>query len=103
MVPLYLAAKKCQEAFLTVDKGRGVVYSADMKFLRRLMVNVPDQVLTTGFLVGVGYIFIRGLMAIWSDPPSIILYLIILGVGGVFGFEASRREETQSNENKDND
>jgi hypothetical protein len=103
MGELYLLADKCQVAFLAIDNGCLVVYSAAMKFLRRLMVNIPDQVLTTGLMVGVGYVFIRGIMAVWVDPPSIILYLIILGVGAFFGLEATRREDSQSNKPKDND
>jgi hypothetical protein len=89
--------------FLTVDNECLVVYSVSMKFLRRLMVHIPDQVLTTGLLVGVGYVFIRGCMAVWVEPPSIVLYLIIIGVGAFFGIEATRREATQSNEPKDHD
>lgn len=72
-----------------------------MKFLKRVWVNVPDQVLSTAVIFLLAYIPIRGIIAIIKDPPEILTILIVMGAGIALGILASIPTEDQIKKWKD--
>jgi hypothetical protein len=64
-------------------------YDMGMKFLKNLIKNMPEQIISTTVGFGVLYIIWRGIVSIIKLPPSTMMMLIVLCVGIFFGFVAS--------------
>jgi len=73
-----------------------------MKLLQRILTNVPDQVLSTAIILGIGYVFCRGCVAVWNDPPSSTAILVILGAGVFCGLYVALMPHTNPT-NKETD
>jgi len=56
-----------------------------MKFVKRLLVNIPDQVLSTVILFGIVYVVYRGIASIIMKPPAVMTCITVIGVGILFG------------------
>jgi hypothetical protein len=54
-----------------------------MKFLRLLLVHIPDQVFSLALLIGMIYLMYRGAIASWENPPDVkyIVAVLLIGVG----------------------
>lgn len=56
-----------------------------MKFLKRMWVNVPDQVVSTTILFLMVFLPIRGIISLFKNPPSNITIFVVIGVGVILG------------------
>jgi hypothetical protein len=63
-----------------------------MKFLQRCWTNIPDQVLSTALLFGMGFVFYRGFLSVWNDPPATKTCLVVIVIGVILGVFVSLPE-----------
>ena len=56
-----------------------------MNYTKRLLVNIPDQVLSTFVMWGFVMVAMRGVTSIVKNPPSITTITVILVIGVVMG------------------
>ena len=71
-----------------------------MKFLVRFLNTAPDQIFSTFIIVVVTYIFYRGIVACFNEPPRVIWMWIALFIGIIFGILNSFKMMAQENEKK---
>ena len=61
-----------------------------MKYLRRVLVYIPDQVLST-FVIWAGiFVWYRGFKDIIANPPSPQTMLVVIFIGVAFGLLTAR-------------
>lgn len=70
-----------------------------MRFLKRVVVKTPDQILSTFILFGVAMVLIRGIASLWHNPPSGTTLLSVLGVGVLFGVWVSIPSNEKNDKN----
>jgi hypothetical protein len=59
-----------------------------MKYIRRCLLTIPDQVLSTFIAATALVILWRGLVSVWNDPPSRTTIATVLFIGIAFGLIA---------------
>ena len=54
-----------------------------MNFLKKLIVHIPNQVISLSILIGMIYLMFRGAIASWENPPDVkyIVGVLFIGVG----------------------
>ena len=56
-----------------------------MKYIKRALVIIPDQVMSTFLIFGVVIVFWRGVVSLWNTPPSPLTVFIVLCIGIALG------------------
>ena len=69
-----------------------------MKYLKSVLINVPDQVLSTFLLWGCLFMWYRAIVSIWNDPPSANTVLVVILIGVVLGLIVSRTQMEKPHE-----
>ena len=72
-----------------------------MKFLRLLLVHIPDQVFSLALLIGMIYLMYRGAIASWENPPDVKYIVAVLFIGVGFGILRALTESVNESKRKD--
>ena len=56
-----------------------------MKFVKQLLVHIPDQMISFATLIGMVYLMYRGIIASWADPPELEYIVVVLLIGVCLG------------------
>lgn len=62
-----------------------------MSFVNRLVINVPDQILSLGVMC----LIAKGAIAFWHEPPTLTQAMFLVVFGAFFGFTRSLESKKQ--------
>jgi hypothetical protein len=71
-----------------------------MKYIRRCLLTIPDQVLSTFMVATVVVLFWRGVVSVWNDPPSRTTIATVLFIGIGFGLIAGAAPDAPGGTNE---
>ena len=66
--------------------------AASMKYLKAAFVNIPDQIISTFLLWGGCFVWYRGFVSIFNDPPSGTTFFWVILIGVVLGVRVARNK-----------
>lgn len=81
------------------DNSGDIVYSAaTMRYLKLAIMNIPDQILSTFALWGGCFVWYRGFVSIFENPPSRDTLVGVILIGVVLGLMVARTQSKMPNE-----